>query len=67
MIAVRTRIGAPSRRPAIEAIGIDDLRQAEALLAAWMGAKTTEIKGASHVPFLSHPKAVAIVIEAAAK
>ncbi|HEX9502094.1 MAG TPA: alpha/beta hydrolase [Thermoanaerobaculia bacterium] len=32
-----------------------------------MGAKTTEIKGASHVPFLSHPKAVAAVIEAAAK
>ena len=32
-----------------------------------MGAKTTEIKGASHVPFLSHPKAVAKVIEAAAK
>ena len=51
----------------MEAIGIDDLRQAEALLAAWMGAKTTEIKGASHVPLLSHPKAVAIVIEAAAK
>jgi pimeloyl-ACP methyl ester carboxylesterase len=32
-----------------------------------MGAKTTEIKGASHVPFLSHPKAVVTVIEAAAK
>ena len=32
-----------------------------------MGAKTTEIKGASHVPFLSHPKEVAKVIEAAAK
>ena len=32
-----------------------------------MGAKTTEIKGASHVPFLSHPKAVTTVIEAAAK
>ena len=31
-----------------------------------MGAKTTEIKGASHVPFLSHPKAVVKVIEAAA-
>jgi pimeloyl-ACP methyl ester carboxylesterase len=32
-----------------------------------MGAKTTEIKGASHMPFLSHPKEVAKVIEAAAK
>ena len=32
-----------------------------------MGAKTTEIKGASHVPFLSHPKEVVKVIEAAAK
>ena len=32
-----------------------------------MNAKTTEIKGASHVPFLSHPKEVAAVIEAAAK
>ena len=32
-----------------------------------MGAKTTEIKGASHVPFLSHPKEVAKVIESAAE
>jgi pimeloyl-ACP methyl ester carboxylesterase len=32
-----------------------------------MGAKTTEIKGASHVPFLSHPKEVVKVIESAAK
>jgi pimeloyl-ACP methyl ester carboxylesterase len=32
-----------------------------------MGAKTTEIKGASHVPFLSHPKEVVKVIEAASK
>ena len=32
-----------------------------------MKAKTTEIKGASHVPFLSHPKEVATVIEAAAR
>jgi pimeloyl-ACP methyl ester carboxylesterase len=31
-----------------------------------IGATTTEIK-ASHVPFLSHPKEVARVIEAAAK
>ena len=32
-----------------------------------MGAKTTEIQGASHVPFLSHPKEVVKVIESAAK
>ena len=32
-----------------------------------MGAKTTEIKGASHVPFLSHPKEVVKVIESAAE
>ena len=32
-----------------------------------MNAKTTEISGASHVPFLSHPKEVVKVIEAAAK
>ncbi len=32
-----------------------------------MGAKITEIKGASHVPFLSHPKEVAKVIENAAR
>ena len=32
-----------------------------------MKAKTTEIKGASHVPFLSHPKEVAKVIENAAQ
>jgi len=32
-----------------------------------MNAKTTEIKGASHVPFLSHPKEVVSVIEAASK
>ena len=32
-----------------------------------MGAKTTEIKGASHVPFLSHPREVVKVIEAAAR
>lgn len=32
-----------------------------------IGAKTTEIKGASHVPFLSHPKEVAKVIESAAE
>ncbi|MGZ4808483.1 MAG: alpha/beta fold hydrolase [Thermoanaerobaculia bacterium] len=32
-----------------------------------MGAKTTEIKGASHVPFLSHPKEVVRVIESAAE
>lgn len=32
-----------------------------------MNAKTTEIKGASHVPFLSHPKEVVKVIEAAAQ
>ena len=32
-----------------------------------MDAKTTEIKGSSHVPFLSHPKDVVKVIEAASK
>jgi pimeloyl-ACP methyl ester carboxylesterase len=32
-----------------------------------MNAKTTEIKGSSHVPFLSHPKEVVKVIESAAK
>ena len=32
-----------------------------------MNAKTTEIKGASHVPFLSHPSTVVKVIEAASK
>ena len=32
-----------------------------------MNAKTTEIKGASHVPFLSHPAEVVKVIEAASK
>ena len=32
-----------------------------------MNAKTTEIKGSSHVPFLSHPKEVVQVIEAASK
>lgn len=37
----------------------------ERFYAKRMGAKTTEIK-ASHVPFLSHPKEVAAVIEAAA-
>ena len=31
-----------------------------------MGAKTTEIKGSSHVPFLSHTKEVVKVIESAA-
>jgi pimeloyl-ACP methyl ester carboxylesterase len=32
-----------------------------------MGAKTIEIEGASHVPFLSHPKEVVKVIESAAE
>ena len=32
-----------------------------------MNAKATEIKGSSHVPFLSHPKEVVKVIELAAK
>lgn len=32
-----------------------------------MGAKTTEIKGSSHVPFLSHPREVVKVIESAAE
>lgn len=32
-----------------------------------MGAKTTEIKGSSHLPFLSHPKEVVKVIESAAE
>jgi pimeloyl-ACP methyl ester carboxylesterase len=32
-----------------------------------MGAKTIEIKGASHVPFLSHPREVVKVIESAAE
>jgi pimeloyl-ACP methyl ester carboxylesterase len=32
-----------------------------------IGAKTTEIKGSSHVPFLSHPKEVVRVIESAAE
>jgi pimeloyl-ACP methyl ester carboxylesterase len=32
-----------------------------------MGAKTTEIKGASHVPFLSHANQVAKIIESASK
>jgi pimeloyl-ACP methyl ester carboxylesterase len=39
----------------------------ERFYAKRMGAKTTEIKGASHVPFLSHPKDVVKVIEAASK
>ena len=38
----------------------------ERFYAKRMGAKTTEIKS-SHVPFLSHPKEVAKVIEAASK
>ena len=38
----------------------------ERYYAKRIGATTTEIK-ASHVPFLSHPKEVARVIEAAAK
>lgn len=39
----------------------------ERFYAKRMNAKTTEIKGSSHVPFLSHPKEVVRVIEAAAK
>lgn len=39
----------------------------ERYYAKRIGAKTTEIKGASHVAFLSHPEKVARVIEAAAK
>ncbi len=31
------------------------------------GATVTEIKGASHVVFISHPKEVAAIIEEAAK
>ena len=38
----------------------------ERFYAKRMGAKTTEIKS-SHVPFLSHPAAVANVIEAASR
>jgi len=38
----------------------------ERFLAKRMNAKTTELKS-SHVPFLSHPKEVVQVIEAAAK
>jgi PAS domain S-box-containing protein len=38
----------------------------ERCYARCIGATTTQIK-ASHVPFLSHPKAVARVIEAAAR
>jgi hypothetical protein len=37
----------------------------ERFYAKHMGAKTTEIK-ASHVPFISHPRAVARPIEQAA-
>ena len=39
----------------------------ERFYAKRMNAKTTEIKGSSHVPFLSHPKEVVSVIEAAAR
>jgi hypothetical protein len=48
--------------PEDRAINPDLLR----FYAKRMGAKTTEIKGRAE-PFLSHPKAVATVIEAAAK
>jgi len=37
------------------------------LYAKLKRAETTEVKGASHVPFLSHPKEVAKVIENAAQ
>jgi pimeloyl-ACP methyl ester carboxylesterase len=59
-----------SSKPTWFIIGTEDRAINPDLLrfyAKRMGAKTTEIKGASHVPFLSHPKEVANVIESAAK
>lgn len=59
-----------SSKPTWFIIGTEDRAINPDLLrfyAKRMGAKTTEIKGASHVSFLSHPKEVANVIEAAAK
>jgi len=59
-----------STKPSWFIIGTEDRAINPDLLrfyAKRMGAKTTEIKGSSHVPFLSHPKEVAKVIEAAAK
>jgi pimeloyl-ACP methyl ester carboxylesterase len=59
-----------SSKPTWFIIGTEDRAINPDLLrfyAKRMGAKTTEIKGASHVSFLSHPKEVANVIESAAK
>jgi pimeloyl-ACP methyl ester carboxylesterase len=57
-------------KPSWFIIGTDDRGinpDLERFYAKRMGAKTTEIKGASHVPMLSHPKDVVKVIEAATK
>ncbi|HET6983266.1 MAG TPA: alpha/beta hydrolase [Myxococcaceae bacterium] len=59
-----------SSKPSWFIIGTEDRAINPDLLrfyAKRMGAKITEIKGASHVGFLSHPKEVVQVIESAAR
>jgi pimeloyl-ACP methyl ester carboxylesterase len=59
-----------SSKPSWFIIGTEDRAINPDLLrfyAKRMGAKTTEVRGSSHVPFLSHPSEVAKIIESAAK
>jgi pimeloyl-ACP methyl ester carboxylesterase len=59
-----------SAKPSWFIIGTEDRAinpDLERFYAKRMGAKVTEIQGSSHVPFLSHPKEVAKIIESAAR
>ena len=70
VFAAKVTTAAWKAKPSWFIIGTEDRAINPDLLrfyAKRMGAKTTEIKGASHVPFLSHPKEVVKVIESAAE
>jgi pimeloyl-ACP methyl ester carboxylesterase len=63
-------VAAWKTRPSWYIVGTEDQTippDGERFMAKRAGAKITEVKGASHVVFISQPKIVADVIEAAAK